>query len=63
MDYYITNTSVQIDGGYPCFQKNFIEKFSIPEFSQNEKDFLLHENSKEKIDAFLLKKYELKIKT
>jgi len=59
MDYYITNTSVQIDGGYPCFQKNFIEKFSIPEFSQKEKDFLLHENSKEKIDAFLLKKYEL----
>ena len=30
MDYYINKTSVNIEGGFPCFQKNFIELFSIP---------------------------------
>jgi adenine-specific DNA-methyltransferase len=23
MDYYVTKTSVAIEGGYPCYQKNF----------------------------------------
>ena len=30
MDYYVKTTSVTIDGGYPCYQKNFIELFTIP---------------------------------
>ena len=32
MDYYVKTTSVTIDGGYPCYQKNFIELFTIPNF-------------------------------
>lgn len=30
MDYYTRLTAFQIEGGYQCFQKNFIERFSIP---------------------------------
>ena len=61
MDYYITRTSVQIGGGYPCFQKNFIEKFNIPEFDKKELIFLKKENNQEKINSFLEKKYSIKI--
>jgi len=38
MDYYVCMTSVFIHGGYPCYQKNFIERFSLPEL--NEEDVL-----------------------
>lgn len=34
MDYYVCMTSVFIQGGYPCYQKNFIERFSLPELSE-----------------------------
>ena len=27
MDYYVSNTSVSNSGRFPCYQKNFIEKF------------------------------------
>lgn len=30
MDYYIKNTSYSIEGGYYCYQKKYIERFSIP---------------------------------
>ncbi len=40
MDYYIQLTSVGIEGGYWCYQKNFIEKFCIPELSDEEADEL-----------------------
>ena len=30
MHFYVKKTSVSIEGGYPCYQKNFIERFSIP---------------------------------
>ena len=33
MDYYARLTSFQIEGGYQCFQKNFIEHFCIPEIT------------------------------
>ena len=36
MDYYVSNTSVSIQGGFPCYQKNFIEKFTIPNFTKEE---------------------------
>ncbi|MGC9341145.1 MAG: HsdM family class I SAM-dependent methyltransferase [Bacteroidales bacterium] len=61
MDYYIRKTSVSIEGGYPCYQKNFIENFSIPEFSDKEIESLKNLTTKESIDEFLLEKYQLKI--
>lgn len=61
MHYYVSKTSVSIEGGYPCYQKNFIEKFTIPNFSQKEIDILRGVNNKEDIDAFLIEKYQVDI--
>lgn len=61
MDYYVRATSVSIQGGYPCYQKNFIEKFTVPKFSQNEIDLLRSLNCKQEIDAFLIEKYYLNL--
>ena len=36
MDYYVKKTSVSIEGGYPCYQKNFIERFTIPNLTNDE---------------------------
>jgi adenine-specific DNA-methyltransferase len=33
MDYYTRLTAFQIEGGYQCFQKNFIERICIPQIS------------------------------
>lgn len=60
MHYYISKTSVAIEGGYPCYQKNFIEKFTIPEFSKSEINLLRSLNNKQEIDDFLIDKYQLK---
>ncbi len=59
MDYYVRTTSVCIDGGYPCYQKNFIELFGIPAFEDEEIKFLESENSEIKINEFLKTKYQL----
>ena len=61
MDFYIRKTSYTIAGGYPCYQKNFIEKFGIPEFSKDDIEFLEETSDKKKIDTFLIKKYDIKI--
>ena len=62
MDYYTKKTSVSLDGGYPCYQKNFIELFSIPQISKEENQYLLKETDKNKINNFLIKKYGLNLK-
>lgn len=61
MDYYVRNTSVQIEGGYPCYQKNFIEHFRLPVLSPQEIGYLKSENNKGRIDAFLINKYQIAI--
>lgn len=61
MDYYITNTSVSIEGGYPCYQKNFIEKFTIPEFSTSDLETLKQLSDKTEIDKFIMSKYQLNL--
>lgn len=61
MDYYVKQTSVSIEGGFPCYQKNFIELFGIPTFSSSELGFLKKEQDKTKINNFLIKKYEITI--
>ncbi len=53
VQYYIQHTSYQIDGGYFCYQKKYIEKFGIPYFDFKEKEFLLKASPKE-IDTFLI---------
>ena len=61
MDYYVSNTSVSIQGGFPCYQKNFIEKFTIPNFTKEEIQILNNLNDKMEIDEFLINKYQVKI--
>jgi tRNA1(Val) A37 N6-methylase TrmN6 len=60
MDYYVTKTSVAIEGGYPCYQKNFIEKFTIPEMTEQEIRKLRALTVLHEVDDFLIKKYQLK---
>lgn len=61
MHYYVKKTSVSIDGGYPCYQKNFIERFTIPHLSEEEIIFLRNTDSRKTIDTFLMKKYQINI--
>lgn len=61
MHYYVSKTSVAIEGGYPCYQKNFIEKFTIPELSKEEIQILRNISDKEDIDEFLITKYHLNL--
>ena len=61
MHYYVSKTSVAIEGGYPCYQKNFIEKFTIPDFTQDELKLLNSLNEPQEIDDFLIEKYQLNI--
>lgn len=60
MHYYVSKTSVSIDGGFPCYQKNFIEKFSIPDFSEEEIQIIRNLYDELDIDEFLIQKYQLK---
>lgn len=57
MHYYVSKTSVSIEGGYPCYQKNFIEKFTIPELSENDIKTIRLMLDKSEIDNFLCEKY------
>ena len=61
MHYYVSKTSVSIEGGYPCYQKNFIENFSIPEFSNSEIETLRSLKQPNDIDEFLISKYQVEI--
>ena len=58
MHYYISNTSYSIDGGFFCYQKKYLEKFTIPQFTSNEID-LIKSMTQEQLDTFLINKYEL----
>jgi len=61
MDYYVSKTSVSIEGGYPCYQKNFIEKFTIPDLTQDEIETIRNLNESGLIDDFLIDKYQMKL--
>jgi len=61
MHYYVSKTSVSIEGGFPCYQKNFIEKFNIPLFDGEEIRELRNLEYKDEIDEFLITKYQLNL--
>ena len=58
MDYYVQNTSYSIEGGYYCYQKKYIEKFSLPVFTKAEIEYV-KERDQVDVDQFLIKKYGL----
>lgn len=61
MHFYVTKTSVAIEGGYPCYQKNFIEQFSIPNMSSEDIANLRQIYDKDAIDAYLLRMYQINL--
>jgi adenine-specific DNA-methyltransferase len=60
MHYYAKLTSFQIEGGYQCYQKNFIEQFGIPtlDVGQVERLAVLPD---EAVDEFLAAIYDVKL--
>jgi adenine-specific DNA-methyltransferase len=58
--YYIVNTSKPYASGYFSLAKNYLKSFSIPAFTETEKDLLL-EGGKRAVLNLLLRKYELEI--
>lgn len=60
MDYYVKTTSVTISGGYPCYQKNFIQLFNIPYLTEDQLIYLNNFKGKE-FDYELEKFYGLNL--
>lgn len=58
MDYYVAHTSYSIEGGYYCYQKKYIERFSIPELSSDELNWIAYSPQNE-VNLWLQKKYDL----
>ena len=58
MHYYVSNTSYSIEGGYYCYQKKYIEKFSIPLFTAEEIT-MMEAMDQDQLDNFLFSKYGL----
>lgn len=61
MNYYIRATSVAIEGGYPCYQKNFIEKFTIPDLSQEEIETIRNLKSEKDLNKYLAELYHVNL--
>lgn len=61
MDYYLKLTSFQLDGNYQCFQKNFIELFTIPKLSNKDIKFIKN-NSGIELDSYLSGLYNIELK-
>lgn len=60
MNYYVKMTSVEIEGNYQCYQKNFIEKFTILDFSEDEWKYIETEEDINKLNNWLFEKYQIK---
>lgn len=56
MEYYVKNTSYTIEGGYYCYQKKYIERFSVPYLDSTEKE-TIRKLSGEKLDQYLISVY------
>lgn len=60
MHFYVSKTSVSIEGGYPCYQKNFIERFTIPTLTNEDIANLRKLNDRDEIDSYLISLYQIK---
>jgi len=58
MEYYISNTSYSIEGGYYCYQKKYVERFSLPWFSDDDIAYI-RKSSKAELDSYLWSLYGL----
>ncbi len=58
MEYYVSNTSYCIEGGYYCYQKKYIERFSLPWFTEDDLSFI-RKAPKKVLDEYLWTLYGL----
>ena len=58
MDYYLRLTSFQIEGDYQCYQKNFIERLTIPPLSEEQQAVIVSLNGMQR-DKYLCDLYRL----
>lgn len=61
MDYYVAKTSVAIEGGYPCYQKNFIERFTIPYITEEQIETLRDLFDTDDIDEYICSLYQINL--
>ena len=59
MDYYARLTSFQIEGGYQCFQKNFIERFCIPDVRDHSQTILSLEG--EELQHYICRLFDINV--
>jgi adenine-specific DNA-methyltransferase len=57
--FYVLKTSKPYSSDFFSLSKNYIKRFSIPEFTDTEEHFLLNEPSKGRVLTLLLKKYDI----
>lgn len=60
MDYYVKNTSYSIEGGYYCYQKKYIERFSIPKLTKDQIHKINNLTGQE-LDDFIWDLYQLNL--
>ncbi|MDE6271992.1 MAG: N-6 DNA methylase [Muribaculaceae bacterium] len=61
MNYYITATSVAIEGGYPCYQKNYIEKFTIPNLDDSQISHIRSISNEDELNDYLEEIYQINL--
>lgn len=61
MDFYIKNTSYSLEGGYRCYQKKYFKNFSIPELTDEQKEFIRNEQDIDVLDRYICDIYGLDI--
>ncbi|MFZ3591328.1 HsdM family class I SAM-dependent methyltransferase [Bacillus sp. DJP31] len=61
MDYYIKLTSYMISGGYYCYQKKYINNFSLPPLNAEEINYIESCNDSMELDLYLISKYNLEL--
>ena len=57
MEYYARLTSFQIAGDYQCYQKNFIERFGIPNLTEIDARRIADSTTKSEADSIILAAY------
>lgn len=61
-EYYINSTSKPYSWWYFSYAKNYIKNFNICKLNKKDKEYLIMETNKDKINKFLIKKYDIEIK-
>lgn len=59
--FYIVNSSKPYGSGFYSLSRNYIKNFGVYSFNEKEKNYLIHERDKKKINAFIEAKYKVKL--